>query len=281
MSNYSHDLLHIFPIQSMPTYEEVEALGSKPFQEPSSELQGSVSELAKTLGVQSGETTQEKKQEQEKNPDISDAQKKSDNEGQKVVDRYSGRIQEKSEEMYIIEERLALKDEQYLNSLVSSEDPLDIKLAEKILKRNSEHFGASSIEEYKIAQVKNDDPLAQEIAVQKLEINSLKKKQEEQEWSDWKRQHKIGEDVEVMLDEIHKKYPTMAGTDALALARGRMGLTQTTQNRKSSGAAVGGSGIPEDDEQEIFSSPLARRLLRDPEKTKKFAKEYLRQVYSS
>ena len=258
----------------MPSYEEVSALGSKPFVPPTeSKLQAAPADMAKALGV-----SLEEKQE---TPSSEPVDTKADEEAEKVIQSREARIQEKSEELYRTEERLALKDHEYLQKLVDSTDTMDRKLAGKILKRNAETFGASSPEEFKLKLAKDavTDPAEKKTVEMDFKLQSLELKQKEAEWSKWKSDNKVGEDLSTVADELLATYPSMPYGDLLAMARGKMGLSQTSSKKLSGSAAVGSSGAPETEES-VYSSPLARRLIKDPDGTMKFAKGYLRSLNS-
>lgn len=271
--------LHITPI-TMPSFEEVEALGAKPFTPPesSSNLQRtpSTSQLAASLGL-TGQLEEEIPETQIPAATVDPVEEEKEKGVQKYVQKAEVRIQEKAEELYAVEERLALKDDAYLPKLLQSSDPTDRKLAEKILKRNAEHFGAISPDEYTKTQIeKIEDPIERKLALQDLKIQSLEQKSTTTEWSDWKRQNKIGTDFEPLVDEIREQYPQMAYGDVVALARGKKGMSAPAQTKSASGGAVGAQS-PGEEETSFLDSPLARRLVKDPKKTMQFAKEYLRQ----
>jgi hypothetical protein len=263
----------------MPSYEEVEAAGNKAFVPPqSSKLQAAPADLAKALGLS------EETKNQEKTPPSDDlaANQKADEEAELVIQSREARIQEKSEELYRTEERLALKDPEYIKTLVASKDPLDRKLAGKILKRNAETFGASSLEEYEIVLTKQNisDPTEQKIAELDIKTKSLEQKQNDSAWSEWKKANSVGDDIAKVADEVRATYPQMSNGDVVALARGKMGLVQTSSQKGSSSVAVGASGAPETEDANL-TSPLAKRLgLKQPDSTVKFAKEYLRTLNS-
>lgn len=259
----------------MPSYEEVEAAGQKPFVPPAtSKLQAAPADMASALGLP--------EQEQEGKPPSEDLESKEDAEAEKVIKNNSARIQETAEELYRVEEKLALSDTSRIDRLVNSKDAQDRKLAEKILKRNAETFGANSVEGYKILQARNSstDPTEQKIAVQDLEIQSLKQKQVDSDWSQWKKDNSVSDEVAAIADDVRATYPNMSNGDILATARGRMGLTQTSSQKKSASTAIGSSGAPEQDDA-VYASSLAKRLgLKDPDTTLKFAKGYLRTLNS-
>ncbi len=259
----------------MPSYEEVDARGNKPFVPPeSSRLQAAPADMAKALGVSLEEEPEEKPSSEAVAED-----QKADEEAEKVIQSREARIQEKSEELYRTEERLALKDHEYLYKLVDSTDAMDRKLAGKILKRNAETFGASSPEELKLKLAKDavTDPVEKKTVEMDFKLKNLEQKQIESDWSKWKSDNKVGEDLATVADEIRAQYPDMPNGDLLAMARGRMGLSQTSSKKISGSTAMGSSGAPETDES-VYSSPLAKRLLKNPDSTMKFAKGYLRSL---
>ncbi len=254
------------------SYEEVSARGNELFVPPaSSRLQAAPADMAKALGIDLEEQT-----EPEPSVDLAEEQKANE-EAAKIIENRSAKIQETTEKLYQIEERAALKDPSHLQELIASKDPLDRKNAEKILKRNAEQFGANSIEDYKVILAKNSssDPLEQKLAVQDAEIASLKQKTKDSDWSQWKKDNSIGNDLDTVADEILATYPTMSYGDIIAMARGRLGLTQTSNKKAQGSTAVGSSSAPETEEG-VYTSPLAKRLLKNPESTLKFAKGYLR-----
>lgn len=251
-------------------------MGSKPFVPPSdSRLQAAPADLAKALGL----NDLEDEQELEPSVDLA-AEQKANEEAEKVIQSREARIQEKSEQLYRTEERLALKDPDYLKTLANSTDAEDRKLAGKILKRNADTFGASTIEDYRLAVEKSStsDPTEQKLMELDYKTNALDKKQKDSEWSEWKKANSVT-DIADVADDIRATYPDMSYGDVLAMARGREGLTQTTSRKASGNTAFGGSGAPETEES-VYMSPLAKKMLKNPDSTMKFAKGYLRSLNS-
>ncbi len=259
---------------TMTTFEEVEALGDKPFTAPeSSNLQRvpTLSEMAKNLGISEVPTpTEDEVPAPEKEAGVEKYVEKAAEKTLKAEEV----IQQAAEKLYHKAEQAALADDSYLPTLLESK--ADRKLGEKILLRNADTFGASSPEEFKKAHIQKtvDDPVQQKIALQEVEIQTLKSGQQEADWSSWKREQKVSGETEKLADEIRSQYPTMSKGDVLALARGKQGITQTPQGKAATSSGPGSSGVPEEDTS-ILSSPLARRLLHDPASTLKFAKQYM------
>jgi len=267
----------------MPSYEEVAAMGSKPFVPPAtSRLQAAPADLASALGVslEDNDDTDDTTTDDKPSVDLA-AEQKANEEAEKVIKNRSAKIQQTTEELYRIEERTALKDETYLQKLINSKDALDRKNAEKILKRNAETFGASSIEEYEIVLAKNatTDPTEKKLAELDIKTKSLDQKIKNSEWSEWKKANSVGSDIDAIADEIHATYPTMPHGDVVAMARGKAGLSQPISKKGSGSTVGGGAGAPEMDDS-AYTSTLAKRLIKNPESTMKFAKGYLRSLNS-
>lgn len=211
-------------------------------------------------------------------PPVSEAQKKSDAEGKKVVDNYSAEIQQKSEELYAIELHRALSEDGHLAKLVQSDNAVDRKMAKKILERNAERFGASNIEEFqknlKLAAV-GDDETARKLIEQEHEIKQLHSKVSQSDWKSWKDSRKVEPESEFdrTLDDIHSKYPGMPFVDVMDFAKGRTGAAPAGSKTRDSFPS-GGQGAAQ--ESTSTDSPLARKLLPNLSETEKFAREYTR-----
>ena len=201
-----------------------------------------------------------------------DEQKKADAEGQKVVDNYSAQIQEEAESLYGTMLLRAQTEEGYLQKLVDSPDKTKRKFAEKILSRNPELFGAGSVEEYKknlaIASA-GDDPIAQRVAAVEHETKELSDKHQLAEWETWKKEAQITGEFGSLVDELHSQYPSVTRGDIVALAKGKLGGNGPAITKKSSTAVPGGSSISSSDDP--YTSPLARRFIKNPTDVKKFA----------
>ena len=276
---------HIFPQNSM-SQVEVDSFDApeKPFKLPESSEPSEASPLRDALlgKTSSEETEEEAEPETEAEDSESEEQQKSNSEGLKVVDRYSAKIQEKAEELYATEERLSLKNEGYLDKLLSG-DATDRKYAAKILKRNADTFGASTVEDYqkkKAVDAAGDDPTARKLAATEVDVQGIKERQRGDDWKSWKGKQKVDGDFEAFADEVWNEYgrPTddKKMADVLHVAKGRMGHSANVSHKSLSSFAAGGGMPTETDDP--FSSPLARKLLKNPKETKKFAKNYLREV---
>lgn len=222
------------------------------------------------------DTTSQQEETEEKSEADSE-QKKSDEKGKKVVDNYSAKIQEESEQLYEIRSYRAKTEDGYLDKLIAG-DPTDQKFAKKILDRNSEHFGASTIEEYKVKRAKEqagDDPTAQAIAEMKAKQEVLEANQKSKAWDEWKKENSVTGEVAKIADQLHEQNPSLAFGLVIDAARGRMGIGEGLKDKEAGSTAVGSSPAPQSEEVNM-SSPLAKALLRkvDLKSTKKFAKSY-------
>jgi len=191
----------------------------------------------------------------------------------KLVDKYSAKIQETAEELYASMLYRARNEEGYLAKLAASQDPTEKKLVKKILERNPE-FGASSPEEYRLLTEKQQakDPEAQERIELKHKLNSQDQKLKELEWDKYKEKNGITGDFEVLVDDLHSQHPELPEGKLVAMAKGLSGGTASPQTKQGASFATGGSNPAQT--EDAFTSPLARRLLKDVSATKKFAKEY-------
>ncbi len=276
---------YIFPITSMP--DEADDGVEKPF--PAEKLQESgehqePSEAAKkALGLSDNDKSTANTDAEEEGSDSvkkeeapkTDAEKQSDEKGKKLVDNYSAKIQEKSEELYATDERLALRDSKYLDKLLSSNDKIDKRNAEKILQRNASTFGASTPEDYKLQKAKReagDDPMKQKIAEVDFKVDQLEKKERSAQWKEWKLEHSVKGDIADIADDIYSKYPDMEWVDVLDTAKGRLGIRTSKVPSKSEGSVAIGGGNTSQSEQ---ISPQMKKLLRIQPESEKFAKEYL------
>lgn len=263
----------------MPSYEEVDAAGGQAFVPPvSSNLREapSASALATALGLTDATPDDD---DGIADPSKEEGVRKYEEKADEKILKAEERIQVKAEELYQTAERAALVDASYLPTLLDSKDTADRKLAEKIILRNAEKFGASSVDEYRKSLIlkKEADPVKQQLAVQDLEIASLKETQAENRWREWKRDHRVTGDMESQADAVRTLYPSMPEGDILATARGRMGLANPHSTKAASAASAGG-GTPSEEDESALESPLAKRLLHDPKKTMKFAREYVKNL---
>lgn len=238
-------------------------------QEPSE-----VARRALGLPEEKSPATETKGQQSKPDPKTSQEQK-SDVEGQKLVDNYSAKIQEKAEELYATDERLALRDPTHLDQLLSSTDKVDRRNAEKILQRNAKTFGASTVEDYRLQKEKlaaGDDPTRQKFVEIDHELRSLKIEKKATQWKEWKLENSIKGELGKFADEIYSQYPEMTFVDVLDLAKGRLGIRTHAVPGKEEGSIATGAGNPSQNEE---ISPNLKRLLRIRPETEKFAREYL------
>ena len=238
--------------------------------DPSGERQEPSAEAKKALGLPVDDKTDQPASKVE-DPD----QKKSDKEGKKVVDNYSAKIQEKAEELYATEERLALRDSAHLDKLLASSDKTDRKNAEKILKRNPDAFGAATVDAYKLSRAKaaaGNDPVRQKLVEVDHEIAGLKQEKRTTEWKEWKLENSVRGDLSKVADEVYSEYPDLPFADLLSLAKGRAGVLSPSMPGKREGSSPVGGGSPS--QNETISPELKGRFRISP-KAEQFAKEYL------
>ncbi len=219
--------------------------------------------------------------EEPEEPEEKTPQEKADEEGKTVVDNYSQEIQETSEELYGTYLLKAKDDPDFLKTLAESDDKTKRKFATKILERNDE-FGASTIDDYlqkvkvKVKVDETEDPTAKRLVEVEAKVESNENQLAKDRWESWKRTRQVeeGSDFDSLLDEIKSSHPTMGENDVMILAKGRQGGIPAQTKEESSTVAGAGSPVQEDDD--VLSSPLASKLLKDPIKeTKQFARDYL------
>jgi hypothetical protein len=212
----------------------------------------------------------------EESTDLED--EKSQAEGQKLVDTYSAKIQEQAEELYGTLLLRAKDDPTFLDALVESKDKIERKYAEKILSRNSDLFGAKSIEEYKQQKALKDvsDPNARKLIEIENKLHASEKRQEESAWEDFKRDSKIAGDFASFCDDLRSEHPDLPYGKLVAMAKGLQGGDATPKSKREHSSATG-SVNPAEEEADAWNHPMLSRLIRDPEsrkQTRKFAKEY-------
>lgn len=189
--------------------------------------------------------------------------------GKAAVDNYSAAIQTMAEEAYALASHNALTDASHLDRMIESGDPTQVKIAEKVIERNSEHFKAKSLEEYKanaeLAKA-GDDPTKLELASLKQEQAKMKKERADEKWSDFKIKQKIeaNSEFDALCDTVRKEYPNAPMSDVIHTARGRAGIDPTkfvaggvveTQHGLGGGDKGGGKGdgdLPSESLQKQF-----------------------------
>ena len=157
------------------------------------------------------------------------AQQQANQNGQQVVDNYSSTIQGLAEEAYELARHNAVSDPTYLQSLIDSGDKTKMKLADKVLERNAQQFGAKSVDEYKAKlelDKAGDDPVRIELAQIKMEQARVKSDQTNRDWNSFKRNKKVqeGSEFDKLCDSVRKEYPSSPESDVLLLAQGRAGI---------------------------------------------------------
>lgn len=296
--NFTLVLSHFFPIFHMPTEEAVAHptdVSGVAWVPPSGEPQGE-SNIAAALGLEKhfkdvgegSEATGEKpKGEDSTTPSLEgtglkpkttkSAQTQPKAGEVPLVDQYSAAIQRDAEEAYAWSLNRARSDETYLDKLVQSKDPIDQRLATKLLARND--FGSKTVDEYKrnlIVKNAGKDPRDQALAQMRVELDELRNGTQSKDWSSWKAENAVSGEAEVLADNIRAEYPSMNNADVLAFVRGKLGITQNPTQKERMGFVRGGLGaVPEEDAPNL-ESPLAKALLpKDIKKTVEFGRQLL------
>lgn len=171
---------------------------------------------------------------------------------QAIVENYSATIQRHAEEAYATALYRAKQDPTVLEAMVASGDKVERNIAEKLLQRNPELFGAGTIEEYQakteLARA-GDDPRDREIAQLKMDNAKRDAREQDREWRDWKKEHGVKDDAFGQLcDQARKEYPSAPKGDIVAIARGRAGI-KSLEPTALDGIQVpstGGRGAPQD-----------------------------------
>jgi hypothetical protein len=148
--------------------------------------------------------------------------------GKQIVENYSTVIQRYAEEAYATVFSRAKQDPIVVKNLIESGDKTERSLAEKLLQRNPELFGAGTIEEYMANQALEQagaDPRDREIAQMKLENAKRDQREANREWREWKKEHGVKNDSFGQLcDQVRTQFPKMPESDIVAVARGRAGI---------------------------------------------------------
>ena len=202
---------------------------------------------------------------------------KASQEAEKAVKTREAKIQEASEEYYGLRMRQAIEDPKRLDSLIAG-DAIDRRIASKILQRNTEHFGASTFEEWELKRAKDragEDPTAQAMAEMRVKQTQLEREQKESKWDTWKKENAVSAEASEIADQIHKDNPTMSYGLVIAAARG-MKQKPDISAKASASTAHGSVGAPQKQEVDM-NSPIARQLLRnvDMKRVERAAKKYL------
>lgn len=213
-------------------------------------------------------------------PNPNPAQAKADAEGQTIVDKFSGKIQAHSEELYATLASRARNEDGFLDKLIASEDPMDQKMAKKILERNADIFGAGTVDEYLAKQQiekAGDDPVQKELAQLRINQAATDKQLKEQEWKTWKAENGISPELAELADAVRKQYPpSVPYADIIHIARGRLGITNPAPLTKSStGSPSGRSGGA--DTGDAIDANVAKLMRVDDPKLAQRAEKYFSQ----
>ena len=182
-------------------------------------------------------------------------------EGEKTAENLSKKIQEHSEELYENLSYRAKTEDGYLEKLLDSKDPIEKKNAKKILERNPEHFGAKTVEEYKLVRAKKqagDDPAAQVRVDLDHKLSSTEQRVDKLEWETWKKEAGIKGDFGQLIDDLHSEHPDLDRKKLVAMAKGLHGNTPIVSKEGSSFAS--GASAPSKESDDVFNSPLAKRI---------------------
>lgn len=239
------------------------------------ETQGRVN-VSKALGLPenpSEEELEETETKQEGNTQQTPS-KRADETKKQLAENADAVLQKNMEEAYATALYRARNEDDYLDKLAQSKDPIEQRLASKLIERND--FGAKSLDDYrKQLRIKSagKDPRDQKIAELEAAIEEIRGTSTSKEWSEWKTQNKVTGEAEQMADEIHSSHPDLPPNYILGIVRNELGAP--TPSRKESVGFVRSSGSSPEEDGVDLSSPLAKRLLKNPKETVKFAKQWM------
>ena len=202
------------------------------------------------------------------------------NPGEQRVEDYSAAIQKSAEEAYAWALHRAMTDPATLDAMIASQNPIEQKLAEKILERNSEHFGAGSIQELKAKKVLDDagsDPRDRKLAQMELQQTQLLQENKDRAWKDWKKDNGVKDDeFGKLCDQVRKEYPKSPESDVVAVARGRVGIKPQSPTPETHLAPAGSRGGPSEKGSQIDSGVMGQFRLDD--KTVRSATQYFEAI---
>ena len=253
-----------------------------PYVPPSSGKSQGTANVARALGLPADTVPEDDSDEDEQkddNTESSNAQSQKADPDQKkrqLAENADAVLQRNMEDAYAIALHRARSEDGYLDKLTQSSDPIEQRLAAKIIARND--FGAKTVEEYrKTSRMKaaKGDPAEERLIRLESELEELRSGTKTQDWSNWKKDNAVTGEAAELADQVHAEYSTMSYSDVLSLVRGKMGIASKPLQKESMGFVRGGSGMPEEDQAD-FESPLAKALLPNIKATKKFAKQYLK-----
>lgn len=248
----------------------------------SGEPKGQQSDIAKLLGVEDPDeddedTTDEDDDEEQDRSEGTGAKAAKAKEKKDAAENYAAKIQVQSEELYAINLKRAREEEGYLDKLISSNDPLDQRMAKKLLERND--FGSKTVADYKKSLLKKavgDDPVKQELAEIKSSLQELRSEKKTEAWSNWKKENSVRGEAAKLADEIRARYPDMEPPEVLDMVRGKLGVSNLS-SMKEEAFAGSRSAMPETNETDL-NSPVARKMLKgiDVKALKKFSRKMAR-----
>lgn len=151
-----------------------------------------------------------------------------DTAAQQVVENYSATIQRHAEQAYATALYNAKQDPSVIDAMLTSGDQTEMQIAEKLLARNPDLFGAGTVEEYQAKRTLEEagaDPRDKEIAQLKINQAKIDQREADREWKDWKKDNGLKDDSFGQLcDQVRKQNPNLPQGDIVAIARGRAGI---------------------------------------------------------
>ncbi len=183
--------------------------------------------------------------------------------GQQIVENYSAVIQRHAEQAYATALYNAKQDPSVVDAMLTSGDATEMQIAEKLLTRNPELFGAGTIEEYQAKKALDDagsDPRDKEIAQLKINQAKIDKRDAERDWTVWKDKNGIKDDsFGKLCDQVRKEYPNSPKGDIVAVARGRAGVKPLEPSPLDAVKvnAGGGRGAPADAGRQLDPGALS------------------------
>src|SRR3990167_3998342 len=107
-------------------------------------------------------------------------------------ENYESFVQRNAEEAYAIALHRAKEEDGYLDKLVASKDPIDQRLAKKLIEKHD--FGAKSVDEYRKnlrAKDIGDDPLKLQLAEMNDRLERMEGSSNERSWNQWKKENAV------------------------------------------------------------------------------------------
>lgn len=259
--------------------------------------------LRRGLGLQEEDTTDDENLEEEEEeeedddkppqrekkkdkPDDESGRKKSkkppegaEKDPNELGENYESFVQRNAEEAYAVALNRAKNEEDYLAKLVASKDPIDQRLAKKLIEKHD--FGAKSVDEYR-KNLRNkeigDDPLKLQLAEMNDRLERMENGSNERSWTQWKKENAVSGKASEIADDIHKRYPDMPEGEVMELVKGKLGGSFRAPQKPSHSTVFGGDGTSQEDSEPVQNARLVKSLLPNYKKTAKFAKKYLQEL---